>query len=203
MWSTSGSVCSRPQRRGWSSNARPTNKRVAEIQAAWRDALGKDSANSTVDALIKALSGVPVTTVPQRCGAHPPERTSGQQGDPAPDRRRCINAMTSGRRKCAFEAADLINALAQAGAGGPCQTAPTPDGEHVARSGSVGMPGQDRERSRLRSPRAVPDRDRAPLFVTSVAHAIVNAPCDAGSHSGESSATFGTITWELYMARRG
>jgi hypothetical protein len=45
------------------ADAESYEQRVAEVQAAWREALGKVRANSAVDLLLGALPGAPVMTV--------------------------------------------------------------------------------------------------------------------------------------------
>jgi Fic family protein len=91
------------------ADAETYEQRVTEVQAAWREALGRVRANSAVDVLINALPGAPVITV--RSAAALIGRSEQAVNDAIP---RLLDAgiltqTTMGRRNRAFEALDLIN----------------------------------------------------------------------------------------------
>jgi Fic family protein len=93
------------------ADAETYEQRVAEVQAAWREALGKVRANSAVDLLLTALPGAPVITV--QSGAALIGRSEQAVNEAIP---RLVDAgvltqATIGRRNRAFEASDLINAF--------------------------------------------------------------------------------------------
>jgi Fic family protein len=86
-------------------------RRVAEVQAAWREGLGKVPANSAVETLVNALPGAPVITA-QRAAA-----LIGRSGPAVNEAiRRLLSAgvlaeTTTGRHSRAFQAPELINAF--------------------------------------------------------------------------------------------
>jgi Fic family protein len=93
------------------ADAETYERRVAEVQAAWREALGRVRANSAVDLLIDALPGAAVVTVQSAAALI---GRSDQAVNEAI--RRLVDAgvltQTSiGRRNRAFEAPDLIDAV--------------------------------------------------------------------------------------------
>jgi Fic family protein len=93
------------------ADAETYEQQVAEVQAAWREALGKVRANSAVDLLLNALPGAPVITV--QSGAALIGRSEQAVNETIP---RLVDAgvltqTTVGRRNRAFEALDLINAF--------------------------------------------------------------------------------------------
>lgn len=93
------------------ADAETYEQRVAEVQAAWREALGRVRANSAADLLINALPGVPVITV--RSAAALIGRSEQAVNEAIP---RLVDAgvlaqTTIGRRNRAFEAVDLIDAF--------------------------------------------------------------------------------------------
>jgi Fic family protein len=93
------------------ADAETYEERVAEAQAAWREALGKVRANSAVDILINALPGAPVITV--QSAATLIDRSAQAVNEAVP---RLVDAgvltqTTVGRRNRAFEALDLIDAF--------------------------------------------------------------------------------------------
>jgi Fic family protein len=93
------------------ADAETYEQRVTEVQAAWREALGKVRANSAVDVLVNALPGAPVITV--RSAAALIGRSDQAVNEAIP---RLVDAgvlaqTTIGRRNRAFEALDLINAF--------------------------------------------------------------------------------------------
>ena len=93
------------------ADAETYEQRVAEVQAAWRAALGKVRANSAIDVLVDALPGAPVVTV--RSAATLIGRSEQAVNEAIP---RLLDAgvltqTTIGRRNRAFEAPDLIDAF--------------------------------------------------------------------------------------------
>jgi Fic family protein len=92
-------------------DAEAYERRVAEAQGAWREALDKVRANSAVDLLLNALPGAPVITV--RSAATLIGRSEQAVNEAIP---RLVDAgvltqTTVGRRNRAFEALDLIDAF--------------------------------------------------------------------------------------------
>jgi Fic family protein len=84
---------------------------VAEVQAEWRQTLGKMRADSAANALISALPGAPLVTVQ---GAAALIGRSTQATNEAVTRlvlAGVLKQTTIGRRNRAFEATELINAL--------------------------------------------------------------------------------------------
>jgi Fic family protein len=93
------------------ADAEAYERRVAVIQAAWREALGRVRANSAVDLLIKALPGAPLITVQSAAALI---GRSGQAVNEAIPRLLDAGVLTQttiGRRNRAFEAPGLINAF--------------------------------------------------------------------------------------------
>lgn len=93
------------------ADAETYKQRLAEIQAAWRQALGHVRANSTVDILVNALPGAPLTTVQNAAALI---GRSVQAVNEAIARLVDVGVLTQttiGRRNRAFEATDLINAF--------------------------------------------------------------------------------------------
>jgi Fic family protein len=93
------------------ADAEVYERRVADVQATWREALGKFRANSAVDLLINAMPGAPVITV--RSAAALIRRSEQAVNEAVP---RLVDAgvlkqTTVGRRNRAFEAPDLIDAF--------------------------------------------------------------------------------------------
>jgi Fic family protein len=93
------------------ADAETYEEQVSDVQAAWRQRLGRVRADSGVDRLINALPGAPIITV--RSGAALIGRTE-QAANEAVRRLQdagVLNQITVGRRNRAFEAVDLINAF--------------------------------------------------------------------------------------------
>jgi Fic family protein len=85
--------------------------RVAEVQTAWRDALGKVRADSAVDLLINALPGAPVITVQSAAALIGRSEQAVNEAIPRLVDAGVLTQTTIGRRNRAFEALDLINAF--------------------------------------------------------------------------------------------
>lgn len=92
-------------------HAETYGQRVAEVQAAWRDALGKIRANSAVDILVNALPGAPVITVQSAAALIGRSEQAVNEAMPRLVDARVLTQTTIGRRNRAFEALDLINAF--------------------------------------------------------------------------------------------
>jgi Fic family protein len=93
------------------ADAETYEQRVAEIQAAWREALGRVRAKSAVDVMINALPGAPVITVQSAAALIGRSEQAVNEAI-----RRLLDAgvlsqTTVGRRNRAFEAPDLIDAF--------------------------------------------------------------------------------------------
>jgi len=86
-------------------------RRVADVQRAWRDRLGRVRASSTVDRLVNALPGAPVLTV--RSGAALIGRSEQAVNEAIPRLQQAgvLEQTTVGRRNRAFEATELIDAF--------------------------------------------------------------------------------------------
>jgi Fic family protein len=84
---------------------------VAEVQGAWRQALGKVRANSAVDLLVGALPGAPVITVQSAATLVDRSEQAVNEAIPRLVDAGVLTQTTVGRRNRAFEALDLINAF--------------------------------------------------------------------------------------------
>ncbi len=93
------------------ADAESYEQRVAEVQAAWREALGKVRANSAVDILLDALPGAPVVTVQSAAALIGRSDQAVNEAIPRLVDAGVLKQTTVGRRNRAFEALDLINAF--------------------------------------------------------------------------------------------
>mgnify|MGYP003288049504 CR=1 FL=1 len=93
------------------ADAETYEQRIAEVQAAWRDALGRVRANSAVDMLVRALPGAPVITVQSAAALIGRSVQAVNEATPRLVEAGVLTQMTVGRRNRAFEARDLINAF--------------------------------------------------------------------------------------------
>jgi Fic family protein len=93
------------------ADAEAYERRVAEVQAAWREALGKVRANSAADLLINALPGAPVITVQSAAALIARSEQAVNQAIPRLMEAGVLKQTTIGRRNRAFEAQDLIDAF--------------------------------------------------------------------------------------------
>jgi Fic family protein len=84
---------------------------VAEVQHAWREALGRVRANSAVDLLLNALPGAPVITVQSAATLIGRSEQAVNEAIPRLVDAGVLTQTTVGRRNRAFEALDLINAF--------------------------------------------------------------------------------------------
>jgi Fic family protein len=93
------------------ADAETYEQRVTEVQAAWREALGKVRANSAVDVLVNALPGAPVITVQTAAALIGRSAQAVNEAIPRLVDAGVLTQTTIGRRNRAFEALDLINAF--------------------------------------------------------------------------------------------
>jgi Fic family protein len=93
------------------ADAETYERRVAEVQAAWRKALGKVRANSAVDILVNALPGAPVITVQSAAALLGRSEQAVNDAIPRLVEAGVLTQTTIGRRNRAFEAPDLIDAF--------------------------------------------------------------------------------------------
>jgi Fic family protein len=93
------------------ADAESYEQRVAEVQAAWREALGKVRANSAVDLLLGASPGAPVITVQSAAALIGRSEQAVNEAIPRLVDAGVLTQITVGRRNRAFEAPDLIDAF--------------------------------------------------------------------------------------------
>lgn len=84
-------------------------QRVAEVEARWREKLGKVRANSAVDLLIGALPGAPVVTVQSAAALIDRSAQAVNEAIARLVEAGVLEQITVGRRNRAFEAADLVD----------------------------------------------------------------------------------------------
>jgi Fic family protein len=92
-------------------DAETYERRVAQIQAAWREALGKVRADSAVALLVNALPGAPMVTVQSAAALIGRSAQAVNEAIPRLVDARVLKQTTIGRRNRAFEAPDLIDAF--------------------------------------------------------------------------------------------
>jgi Fic family protein len=93
------------------ADAESYERRVADVQAAWCEALGKVRANSAVEILINALPGAPMITVQSAAALIGRSEQAVNEAIPRLIHAGVLKQTTVGRRNRAFEALDLINAF--------------------------------------------------------------------------------------------
>jgi Fic family protein len=93
------------------ADAETYEQRVSEVQAAWREALGKVRANSAVDVIVNALPGAPVITVQSAAALIGRSEQAVNEAIPRLVDAGVLTQTTLGRRNRAFEALDLIDAF--------------------------------------------------------------------------------------------
>jgi Fic family protein len=93
------------------ADAETYEQRVTEVQAVWREALGKVRANSAVDVLVNALPGALVITVQSAAALIGRSEQAVNEAIPRLVDAGVLTQTTIGRRNRAFEALDLINAF--------------------------------------------------------------------------------------------
>jgi Fic family protein len=93
------------------SDAESYEKRVAELQATWRNALGRPRADSATDRLLRALPGAPVITVQSAAALIGRSEQAINNAIPRLLTAGVLKQTTAGRRNRAFEAVDLIDAF--------------------------------------------------------------------------------------------
>jgi Fic family protein len=95
------------------ADAETYEQRIAEVQAAWRDALGRVRANSAVAMLVSALPGAPVITVQSAAALIGRSVQAVNEAIPRLVEAGVLTQTTVGRRNRAFEARDLLNAFTE------------------------------------------------------------------------------------------
>ena len=93
------------------ADAEAYEERVAEVQQAWRDQLGKVRKNSAVDVLIDALPAAPILTVQSAAALVNRSVQAINEAIPRLVEAGVLKQTTVGRRNRAFEANDLIDAF--------------------------------------------------------------------------------------------
>lgn len=93
------------------SDAEEHERRVAEVQAAWRERLGRLRADSAAARLVEALPGAPVLTVQTAAALVGRSVQAANQAVERLERAGVLRQITVGRRNRAFEAPDLIDAM--------------------------------------------------------------------------------------------
>jgi Fic family protein len=86
-------------------------RRVADVQCAWRQALGRVRADSAVDHMLNALPGAPVITVQTAADLIGRSPQAVNEAIPRLVGAGVLKQTTVGRRNRAFEAPDLIDAV--------------------------------------------------------------------------------------------
>ena len=94
------------------SDAETYERQVVEIQAAWRERLGKVRADSAVDRLLGALPGAPIMTVQTAAALIGRSEQAVNEAVPRLLDAKILTQTTVGRRNRAFEALELIDAFA-------------------------------------------------------------------------------------------
>ncbi|MEN3279305.1 MAG: hypothetical protein V7607_445 [Solirubrobacteraceae bacterium] len=95
------------------ADAEAYERRVTDVQIAWRQALGRVRANSAVDVLISALPGAPVITVQTAAALIGRSEQAVNEAIPRLVDAGVLAQTTVGRRNRAFEATDLIDAFTE------------------------------------------------------------------------------------------
>jgi Fic family protein len=93
------------------ADAESYEQRVAEVQEAWREALGRPRADSATDRLLRALPGAPVITVQSAAALVGRSEQAINDAIPRLLAAGVLKQTTTGRRNRAFEAVDLIDAF--------------------------------------------------------------------------------------------
>jgi Fic family protein len=93
------------------ADAESYEQRVAEVQATWREALGRPRADSATDRLLRALPGAPVITVQSAAALIDRSEQAINNAIPRLLEAGVLKQTTAGRRNRAFEAVDLIDAF--------------------------------------------------------------------------------------------
>jgi Fic family protein len=93
------------------ADAEQYETRVTELQAEWRQRLGRVRANSAAALLINALPGAPIVTVSSAAKLIGRSEQAANQAIPRLADARILRQINVGRRNRAFEAAELIDAF--------------------------------------------------------------------------------------------
>jgi len=94
-------------------DAEAYERRVAEVQKDWREALGRVRANSATDRLLNELPGAPVITVRSAAALIGRSVQAVNEAMPGLVKAGVLKQTTVGKRNRAFEAMDLINAFTE------------------------------------------------------------------------------------------
>jgi hypothetical protein len=92
-------------------DAEKYEERVAEVQAGWRERLGRVRKGSAVDLLIDALPGAPIITVSSAAALIERSEQAVNEAIPRLVETDILRQTTVGRRNRAFEAGVLIDAF--------------------------------------------------------------------------------------------
>lgn len=95
------------------TDAEDYERRVAEIQAQWRERLGRVRADSAVDRLLSALPGAPIVTVQTAAALIGRSEQAVNEAIPRLLDAGVLKQTTIGRRNRAFEALELIDAFTE------------------------------------------------------------------------------------------
>jgi Fic family protein len=95
------------------ADAEVYERRVAEVQTAWRKQLGRVRADSAVDRLIDALPGAPIVTVRTGAALIGRSEQAVNEGIRRLEAAGVLKQTNVGRRNRAFEATDLIDAFTE------------------------------------------------------------------------------------------
>jgi predicted transcriptional regulator len=93
------------------ADAETYERRVADVQQAWRDRLGRVRSDSAVDRLINALPGAPIVTVQSAAALIGRSEQAVNDAVPRLEQAGVLKQANVGRRNRAFEATDLIDAF--------------------------------------------------------------------------------------------
>ncbi|HEV2999322.1 MAG TPA: Fic family protein [Solirubrobacteraceae bacterium] len=93
------------------ADAEAYEARVAEVQRAWRERLGRVRADSAADRLIRALPGAPIVTVQSAAALIDRSEQAVNEAIPRLVDAGVLKQVTAGRRNRAFEAGDLVDAF--------------------------------------------------------------------------------------------
>jgi Fic family protein len=93
------------------NDANAYEQRVADVQATWRERLGRVRADSAIDRLVKALPGAPIVTVQSAATMIGRSQQAVNDAVPRLQDAGVLKQTTVGRRNRAFEAIDLIDAF--------------------------------------------------------------------------------------------
>lgn len=128
-------------------NAEKYEERVAELQASWRDRLGRIRKDSAVDLLIKALPGAPMITVSSAAALIDRSQQAVNEAVPRLIDAKVLRQTTVGRRNRAFEVVELIDAFTDLE-----RRLASPEGDTKSSRPSRTVPKHTSRRNRARTP---------------------------------------------------